>query len=392
MVTSLGINALYNPGYAYSSYGYYPSAWSAPVYDSWGISSVANDWMYSGYANPYATPATQVVYVQQPQPATVVVENGASTPAAQQVVAYDYSQPIDTSAPPSDASVAETAQKIFESARGLFKAGDFGGALSLTDQALAQLKTDPVLHEFRALTLFALKRFDEAAAVNYAVLSAGPAWDWPTMIGLFPSIDVYTAQLRALEQYAEQHPDSAAAQFLLGYFYMVQDAREAAAKRFARVAKLQPADTLSAQLAKALDPSQEQKLVQQTLTAAAPPAAPATAASTPASGAPSQTEPPPAPPAEMAGTWLAAPDPKVKISLVLQPEGGFSWAVTQNGRTETIQGRAGYKDGVLVLSQAQGPPLTGKISFDAEKKSFSFKPPAPRTAASGLAFTREQSS
>ena len=37
------------------------AAWSAPVYGSWGLESVATDWMYSGYSNPYVTPATQVV-------------------------------------------------------------------------------------------------------------------------------------------------------------------------------------------------------------------------------------------------------------------------------------------------------------------------------------------
>ncbi len=79
----------------------------------------------------------------------------------------------------------------------MFRAGDYGGALALADQALAQLKSDPVLHEFRALTLFALKRYDEAAAVNYAVLSAGPSWNWATMINLYPSVEVYTAQLPA---------------------------------------------------------------------------------------------------------------------------------------------------------------------------------------------------
>ena len=36
-LTSWGLNALYSPAYAYSSMGYYPSAWRAPVYGSWGL-------------------------------------------------------------------------------------------------------------------------------------------------------------------------------------------------------------------------------------------------------------------------------------------------------------------------------------------------------------------
>jgi hypothetical protein len=77
------------------------------------------------------------------------------------------------------------------------------------------------------------------------------------------------------------------------------------------------------------------------------------------------------------------------VSLVLQPEGTFTWAVTQGGRTQTIQGRAGYQDNVLVLGQEQGPPLTGKVVLGAGNGSFTFKPPgAPETAA-GLNFVKE---
>ena len=33
----------------------------------------------------------------------------------------------------------------------------------------------------------------------YVVLTAGPGWDWATMVGLYPDVDTYTRQLRALE-------------------------------------------------------------------------------------------------------------------------------------------------------------------------------------------------
>jgi hypothetical protein len=211
------------------------------------------------------------------------------------------------------------------------------------------------------------------------------------MINLYSSIDVYTAQLRDLESYIKQKPDSASAQFMLAYLYMVQDAKEAAAKRFETVAKLQPADTLSAQLAKALAPSDEHKQVQQTLVADTPPAQPLppdpAPGVTPAADA--QQPEPPAPPATMVGTWVATPDAKVKITLVLNQDGGFSWAVTQDSRTQTIQGKAGFKDEVLVLSQQDGPPLAGKITLDADTRNFSFKPPGSPDKADGLKFTRE---
>jgi len=390
LVTSWGVNALFNPGIAYSSYSYVPSAWAAPVYGSWGLSSVSSDWMYGSYANPYLTPASQTVIIQQAEPVVVEVGGTAQPAATQQVVAYDYSKPIDTTAAPPEPTAAESAQKVFESARESFKANDFGRALSLADQALVQLKTDPVLHEFRALCLFALKRFDEAAAVNYAVLSAGPSWDWATMINLYSGIDVYTEQLRQLEKYVKENPNSAAAQFQLAYMYLAQGSKEAAGKQFAEVVRLQPDDALSAKLAKTLNPTEEVKAARQTMATEPvpqPTPTPGPDGKVPDEAA-NQPAPPP-PPEKLVGTWNATPDPKVKITLVLKVDGAFSWAVTQDGRTQTIQGQAGYKDDVLVLGQQDGPPLAGKITFDDANKAFSFKPPGTAESAPGLNFTHE---
>jgi tetratricopeptide (TPR) repeat protein len=403
LVTSWGVNALRYPGYAYSSYAYYPSAWAAPVYGSWGLDSVASSWMYSDYTNPYITPATQTVVVSQPQPVVVAADGAAPIQPAQQLVAYDYSKPIDQTSTSPEPTAAESAQKVFESARDRFKAGDFGGALSLADQALVQLPNDSVIHEFRGLCLFALKRYDEAAAVEYAVLSAGPGWDWATLISLYSSADVYTEQLRALEAFARQKPDSAPARFLMGYLYVVQDNTAEAAREFEAVAKLQPKDALSAQLAKAFaPPTAERKQIQQALRGETPdqPATGVTPGTTPhaasaasgganvESGGDAETHAPPPPPASMAGTWTSTPDAKVKISLVLTADGKFTWAVTEDDRTQTIQGQAGYKDDVLILGQDTGPPLTGKVVLDASKASFTFKPPGAKTAP-GLSFSRQ---
>ena len=65
-------------------------------------------------------------------------------------------------------------------------AGDYQRALDLSDQVLKATPDASIVHEFRAMCLFALKRFDEAAAVDYAVLTAGPGWNWSTMAGLYP--------------------------------------------------------------------------------------------------------------------------------------------------------------------------------------------------------------
>ena len=62
----------------------------------------------------------------------------------------------------------------------------------------------------------------------YAVLSGGPGWDWTTESGLYPSIAVYTKQLRALEQYSRDNPQAADARFLLAYQYMLTGHNDAA--------------------------------------------------------------------------------------------------------------------------------------------------------------------
>src|SRR5262249_49373317 len=133
-----------------------------------------------------------------------------------------------------------------------FKASEFARALILTDLALKPNANEPVLHEFRALSLFALGRYDESAAALYVVLTAGPGWDWATMIGLYPDTDTYTRQLRALEAAITVNRESASRRFVLAYHYLVQEHLEQARGEYENVLKLQPRDELSAQFAKAL--------------------------------------------------------------------------------------------------------------------------------------------
>src|SRR4029078_11677758 len=139
---------------------------------------------------------------------------------------------------------AAAAETSIDAAREAFKAGDYARALELVKQALKRTSNAVSLHEFRALCLFALQRYDEAAAALYAVLSVGPGWNWTTLIGLYPSVDVYTRQLRALEEYARANPKSSSARFVLAYHYMTQGNNDAAAGQFRQVQALAPGDTL----------------------------------------------------------------------------------------------------------------------------------------------------
>ena len=173
-----------------------------------------------------------------------------ATPAT--AVAFDYSKPIGVTDNPPEPGAVDTAQETLAKARESFKANDYSRALALTDQALVTTPNDPILHEFRALVLFALKRYEEAAATAYAVLTAGPGWNWATMVGLYPDLDTYSSQLRELEANVRQNPNSASGHFLLAYHYMVQGHKDSAASEFQNVVKLEPKDQLAARFAAAL--------------------------------------------------------------------------------------------------------------------------------------------
>src|SRR5262249_49187706 len=147
----------------------------------------------------------------------------------------------------------EQGNALFDAARNAFKQGDFASALVQTDAALKQIPGDTSLHEFRGLCLFAQMRYDEAAATLHAVLAAGPGWDWPTVIGLYPDVDMYPTQLRALEAYCRTNPQSATGRFVLAYLYLTQGHVDAAEAELKQVVALKPSDTLSSKLLKQLE-------------------------------------------------------------------------------------------------------------------------------------------
>ena len=217
---------------------------------AWALGSSFYNWGYASYANPYYAEAA----VAQPIVIEQTVAGGEPQTVTVPAYTYDYSQPIDTQSAPPPEEVANPAVAKFDSARAAFGTGDYAGALKLTDEALKVLPNDATLHEFRALVLFAVGKYDLAAGPLYAVLSVGPGWDWTTMAGLYPNIDVYTSQLRKLEAFVSANPTSTAGRFVLAYHYLTQGHTDAAVSQLKEVVALAPQDTLSAQLVKQFSP------------------------------------------------------------------------------------------------------------------------------------------
>ena len=318
----------------------------------WGLNSAFYNWGYRPYVNPYVVA----------QPPIVVQEQVAAPPA------FDYSQPLQTSEP-SAPPAADPALATFESARAAFKGGDYDGALRLTDEALKTLTDDAAIHEFRALCLFALKRYDEAASVLYAVLSAGPGWDWTTLIGLYPSVDAYTAQLRSLEEFRRANPNSASARFVLGYHYLTQGHGKAALAEFQEVVKLQPADTLSARLVALLSEASKE-----------PGTEPGPKAETVADDADS-------PKGNIVGSWTASPEPGVSIALTIGEDGAFRWTVGQEGQSQPIQGDYSYENGVLSLVRSENDAMVGRVTWKSDSE-FVFQAMGGGPNDPGLTFKR----
>jgi hypothetical protein len=273
-------------GYGYPSYGYggyysqpYYEGWYHGSWDNWSYplvswasgaaASTAVGWFAAAdnsfvYSNPYyevpATTIVQPVYnyaepiavpVPVEQPDQTVIADVAPLAATDPGPAPAVIAPSAVPPPDADTKV-KAAGDAFAAARAAFKAGDYARAQAEDERAIAAISNDPVLHEFRALTLFAQGKYRDAAATLYAVLARGPGWDWETMRSLYPDADTYTRQLRALEAYIRDHPTDGAARFVLAYQYLATRQTDAAVRQLREVVRLTPDNALAADMVKAL--------------------------------------------------------------------------------------------------------------------------------------------
>ncbi|MEN6408063.1 MAG: tetratricopeptide repeat protein [Thermoguttaceae bacterium] len=331
-------------------WNYWPAGWWGAGFAAGALFDTAPwGWGYWPYVNPYCT-------------GPVVVEG----------TTMDYSQPLvlastdDAGSQQPDAqSTDDQVSSLLDGARDAFQQEDYAGALRQCNNAIAVQPDNRVAHEFRGLALFALHHYTEAAGAIYAVLSAGPGWDWTTLSGLYSDVSVYTDQLRALEQYVTANPNQAAARFLLGYQYMVCGHNEAAARQFKSAAKLNPKDTLSSQLAAMLTP---------TATESPAPAKPAKPAQ-------------PVDPASLLGTWKATRSDGATIALELGKDGQYVWQFDQQGKTRKFAGAYTVADGLLILKKGDSPVMVGQVTSLSDG-GFNFKLPGDNPNDPGLSFRR----
>jgi tetratricopeptide (TPR) repeat protein len=296
--------------------------WSAFAVTHWSLNTAS--WLFglNTYANPY--------YV-----------SGSS--------GYDYSQPliIEQSASPATSeaeaapAVNDEAMSAFDQAREAFQGQNYADALAKINEAIKKMPQDAALHEFKALCHFALGDYKNACITLYAVLSVGPGWDWTTMYNLYGDIDVYTGQLRKLEDYCRNNKESAEAYFVLGYHYLTMDKKDLAIRMYQVVAKLAPNDKVTKQLLEGLgaQPVTESTPVEK------------------------ENATPAIPAEKLAGNWKAGGPNNTSFTLDMTKEGDFTWAYTANGKTDKVKGSYAQQGGNLVLETEAGTPMVADVAL-----------------------------
>jgi tetratricopeptide (TPR) repeat protein len=265
---------------------------------------------------------------------------------------------------PQEPPEAQQATQLFDEGLALFKSADYKGALPKFDAALAKLPGDPVIHEVRALTLFALGDYADAAAALNSFLSSAPGMDWTTMSSLYPDVEIYKTQLRELEQFAKAHPRDAAAHFVLAYHYLVIGAKDEAVAALKVVVKNEPRDATARRMLDALEPP-----------AASPPAQEGRADAADA------------PQTDLVGKWRAKAD-DATIDLEISEDWKFTWKAVQPDKPPTeLSGELIVEGEQLVLQSADQGAMAGEVkSLGPDSWSFALTGAPP--SAPGLTFDR----
>lgn len=336
----------------------YPVAAALGV-TAWGINRLSYAFGMGGYSNPYYD------------------EGGGGGGG------YDYSQPVETYQPAAESQPATTADatagatttppgvspegmNLFDQSRAAFTAGDYKNALDLTNQTVKLLPNDAVVHEFRSLVLFALQNYREAAAAAYAVLSAGPGWDWTTLSSLYGNVADYTTQLRALEAFVKKNPKSSDGHFLLAYHYLTMGHAEAGHSELRQVDKLTPNDRLVTQLL-AISKKPDDEVPTAT----------------------------PKPPLEgdqlvkaeqVVGVWTAPGSGGSKFQMTLDKDSAFSWKYASGKKSDEIKGVYAVEQNNLALEVDDGSVLLAEISVAGNQ--LKFKVIGGEANDPGLTFTK----
>jgi tetratricopeptide (TPR) repeat protein len=213
--------------------------------------------------------------------------------------------------------------------------------------------------------------YQRAAGVLNSLLAVAPGMDWTTMSALYPNVDVYTQQLRALETYCKQKPDDAAAQFVLAYQYLVAGHSEAATEALKKVVAKQPGDAVAKQLLEALTPETAEQ----------------TAATSPPAPSATETLADETPTTDLVGKWKAERDDNV-FELTVDENGKFTWKATPKDKQAlTIVGNLTTTNDMLILESKDQGSIVGNVTPGGPDQ-FQFVSAGSPPGDKGLTFKR----
>jgi tetratricopeptide (TPR) repeat protein len=409
------VNDHYNDWYHGSWSASWSNNWYVPSYvgaSAWGLGTVPSTWGYgSDYYNPYyAEPvatSSPSYYYDYSQP--ISVYDYGQQYSQQDYSQQDYSQqyvttqaqsqvappvaPTAAPAPPqAEAPTTDPGLEQFDEALAAFRSGDYRLALQRCTEALRSRPNDPVIHEVRALALFARGSYKSAAATLNSLLATSPGMDWTTLSGLYGNPDDYSQQLRKLEAQCESNPRDDAAHFVLAYHYLVTGNAEEAVDALRVVVAQQPRDATAKRMLEALAPSDEPTAVaatppkpagvrQASATEPVPPVPPQPSA-TPTAQAEAV-----APQIDLVGRWRAVAD-GTTIELAIDDASQFEWSATPSKGTATkLSGKVLATSDTLVLDSETQGSMVGHVK-PAGRDEFRFALAGGPPEAKGLDFRR----
>lgn len=360
--------------------GYWGSSWYSPIVwggIGWGLGALTTSYYNTSYvySNPYyvapvvgtTTVANSVPY-DYSQP---VVVNNYITAESQGSTATSTSNPT-TNANPSANANADASFADFDNGLAAFKEGKYQDALNSFNSALTKNSGDPVVHEVRALALFALGDYPSAAVALNSLLAAAPGMDWTTMSSLYGNSDDYTAQLRKLEEFCKANPTNPASAFVLAYHYLVIGQKDSAIRALKVVVENQPKDVTAKRMLEALDPKPVEAKADQPKTDA-------------------QAQPEelakPAPEVDLVGKWQAVAG-STTIELSISEASTFTWKATESGKPAVeLSGDFGTNGSAILMETTDKGSLGGTVkSINADEWIMS--PPGATDDKAGLKFTR----
>jgi len=360
--------------------GYWGSSWYSPIVwggIGWGLGSLSTSYFNTSYAysNPYyVAPAIGTTTVASSVPydySQPVVVNNYITAESQGSTATSTSSPTTNANPSSNANI-EASFGDFDKGLASFKEGNYQAALNSFNTALSKNSGDPVVHEVRALSLFALGDYTSAAVALNSLLAAAPGMDWTTMSSLYGNSDDYTAQLRKLEEYCKGNPKNPASAFVLAYHYLVIGQKESAIRALKVVVENQPKDVTAKRMLEALDPKPIEAKTAEPKTDGQPQA---------------EELAKPAPEVDLVGKWQAVAG-STTIDLSITEDSTFSWKATESGKPAVeLSGDFGTNGSAVLMETTDKGSLGGTVkSINADE--WILNPPGATDDNAGLKFKR----